>query len=413
MEAGPVAEGEPVVTMTVGVAVPVTVAVATAAVAVEGAGATAAIAVTVVVTTAAVEAMPVAGEAPMKGATVAVAMAAVEAVPGGEPVEEEGEELRVYCSWPLSEKSKTKPSKAKLARNSKKRRKENNTLWATIMEEGAFSELVGLPSAVVEDIYRDAQPELAAARRRGPRPKLGWLDHLLVIMMLYKLGTTVGGLAARINVKESTLADAITRIRPILNQTLHNRWWEARSRPKEFAQQGYRHVAALGDSTSLEVHRPGRFEEAKAYWDGKNKIYALKKEVAVMASPPYFALFSSKGFLGSIHDYSHHKSYYRNYLPYLRKTQQEKRALAHDQQHEYWAMVLDKAYVGPPQDTPGLRRITPFKPARTQREKEANLIYIYRAHPHPDIQWRHFLGGCIWFGISAGRRTHSTTPILT
>jgi hypothetical protein len=93
-----------------------------------------------------------------------------------------------------------------------------------------------------------------------------------------------------------------------------------------------------------------------------------------MASPPYFALFSSKGFLGSIHDYSHHKSYYRNYLPYLRKTQQEKRALAHDQQHEYWAMVLDKAYVGPPQDTPGLRRITPFKPARTQREKEANLI---------------------------------------
>jgi hypothetical protein len=96
---------------------------------------------------------------------------------------------------------------------------ENNTLWATIMEEGAFSELVGLPSAVVEDIYRDAQPELAAARRRGPRPKLGWLDHLLVIMMLYKLGTTVGGLAARINVKESTLADAITRIRPILNQT--------------------------------------------------------------------------------------------------------------------------------------------------------------------------------------------------
>jgi len=148
---------------------------------------------------------------------------------------------------------------------------ENNTLWATIMEEGAFSELVGLPSAVVEDIYRDAQPELAAARRRGPRPKLGWLDHLLVIMMLYKLGTTVGGLAARINVKESTLADAITRIRPILNQTLHKRWWEARPRPKEFAQQGYRHVAALGDSTSLEVHRPGRFEEAKAYWDGKNR----------------------------------------------------------------------------------------------------------------------------------------------
>ena len=33
-----------------------------------------------------------------------------------------------------------------------------------------------------------------------------------------------------------------------------------------------------------------RFEEAKVYFDGENKIYGLKKEVAVLAQKPHFAL---------------------------------------------------------------------------------------------------------------------------
>jgi len=149
---------------------------------------------------------------------------------------------------------------------------------------------------------------------------------------------------------------------------------EFKTKAQDIPTERYRHVALLGDSTSLEVYRPGRFEEAKAYWDGKNGIYALKKEVCVMASPPHFAMFASKAFLGSTHDYSHHKSNYREYLPYLKKTAQEKRALTEDNQHDFWAMVLDKGYIGPPQDTPHLRRITPFKPAGTTREKEVNQV---------------------------------------
>lgn len=59
------------------------------------------------------------------------------------------------------------------------------------------------------------------------------------------------------------------------------------------------------DTTSQEVYRPkGRFEEAKHYWDAKNHIYALKKQVAVMAHEPHYALFLSPGVVGSQHDYT-------------------------------------------------------------------------------------------------------------
>ena len=35
----------------------------------------------------------------------------------------------------------------------------------------------------------------------------------------------------------------------------------------------------------------------------KNNIYGIKKEVAIMAQPPYYCLFAQKGHIGSIHDF--------------------------------------------------------------------------------------------------------------
>jgi len=115
---------------------------------------------------------------------------------------------------------------------------EENTLFSRLVAERAFQDLVGLPPLVVEDIYRDAQSQFAEARRRGPRPKLSWLDHIVVLLILYKLGLTVGGLARRLGYKESTVADAVVRIQPIVNQTLWNRWWNSRQRPKIYQQNG-------------------------------------------------------------------------------------------------------------------------------------------------------------------------------
>ncbi|OAF66999.1 COG complex subunit 3 [Intoshia linei] len=55
---------------------------------------------------------------------------------------------------------------------------------------------------------------------------------------------------------------------------------------------------------------------AKKMYDCKNKMNALKKEVAVMTTPPHYALFSQDAFLGSEHDYSAFKRNFKlSWLP--------------------------------------------------------------------------------------------------
>lgn len=58
-------------------------------------------------------------------------------------------------------------------------------------------------------------------------------------------------------------------------------------------------------------------------YDGKNSIYALKKEVAVLASPPHYAMFSQPFGLGSEHDYKLFKLNYKAYTSYLQKLANE------------------------------------------------------------------------------------------
>src|ERR1700733_14903890 len=108
--------------------------------------------------------------------------------------------------------------------------------------------------------------------------------------------------------------------------------WQSKPRPKPL-DSNYPYIALLIDSTSLEVYRPrGRFEEVKTYFDAKNCIYALKKEVAVSASPPHYALFVQKAEVGSMHDYAIFKSNYQYYLNYLMKTPEEKNLINSDAQ---------------------------------------------------------------------------------
>ena len=114
---------------------------------------------------------------------------------------------------------------------------------------------------------------------------------------------------------ETTMISAITSHFPFLRKR-----WQPKPRPKPL-DSSYPYIGLLVDSTSIEVYRPrGRFEEAKTYFDAKNGIYALKKEVAVSASPPHYALLAQ---VGSIHDYTTFKSNYECYLDYLLKTPEE------------------------------------------------------------------------------------------
>ncbi|KAL6068028.1 hypothetical protein QOT17_008509 [Balamuthia mandrillaris] len=127
---------------------------------------------------------------------------------------------------------------------------------------------------------------------------LGW--NMLLFLLVYHLACTFDDLAGRFQLKQTTVEAAINRIRPILLEVLEDRWWQGnRHQPiplidKDEILSQYTHIALLIDSTSVEVFCPNNswFEEGKHYFNGKNRIYALKKEVVMMASPPHFALFS-------------------------------------------------------------------------------------------------------------------------
>ena len=111
---------------------------------------------------------------------------------------------------------------------------------------------------------------------------------------------------------------------------------------------------------TTETYRPkAPFEEGKIYYDGKNHIYGLKSEIAVLAKKPHYCLFAARHSVGSQHDYEYHRTIYQTYLPYLRKLPPEHLQLPSDMQSNFWAVA--KAYTGAPSDTPDLRRIIPKK----------------------------------------------------
>ena len=146
------------------------------------------------------------------------------------------------------------------------------------------------------------------------------------------------------------------RILPILHASLRTTWWSRRVRPCGTYDEEFPHIVLCVDTISVEVFRPrAEFNEAKAYFDAKNKIYALKKEVAVRAVAPHYALFSQQSCLGSEHDYSIFKKNSNKYFEYLLKTDEEKEEYDIDENANSWAILGDKAYKGPLSDTPGIR----------------------------------------------------------
>ncbi len=223
---------------------------------------------------------------------------------------------------------------------------------------GNFQKLTNFHPDEVRNMIQNSLHIIAAHRTRGPKPKLSWADHWVVYLYWLKSGTDLEELGTLLKIPMTTLATALTRIRPIVHETLVESWWTKRRRPQALNQPNFPHIALLIDSTTISVFRPHTsFAEAKIYWDGKNHIYGIKKEVAVMAHPPHYALFSSTGFVASKHDYQYHKESFERYLPYLAKTTEESHQLRNDTAEPSWAALFDSGYVGPPTDTPGMRRI--------------------------------------------------------
>jgi hypothetical protein len=196
------------------------------------------------------------------------------------------------------------------------------------------------------------------------------MDSLLIILIWYKTGHTFGNIAATMpRMTEKKIQTTVDRMRPLLNQVLRDTWWTTRPRPMPFlGNRDFQHVALLVDSTSMEVYRPkGRFEEVKPMWDAKNHIYALKKEVAVTANPPHFALFSFPATIGSQHDFQYFKNHSAEYEEYLAKTLEERADLPDDVSPN-WAVCADSAYIG---QNPVRRVTVPKRSAANQTNAQA------------------------------------------
>ena len=116
-------------------------------------------------------------------------------------------------------------------------------------------------------------------------------------------------------------------MRTILNNALRARWWtdEARIRPIPLPNTRFPYIGLLADPVSAsQIYHPRLpFNEAKVFYDKKNGYYALKKEVAVTAHAPHFAVFSAHSAVGSKHDYAILKDGFKDYLLYLQKKPNE------------------------------------------------------------------------------------------
>lgn len=240
-------------------------------------------------------------------------------------------------------------------------------------DNDAWMKMTNFTRTEVESIFKDMSPSFASARRRGPVPDSTNGDALLCFLAWGKLGVDYGSLSVALGLKETRLLSNIERVRPILREFLEKKWWSNRIRPTALLDTNFPYVALLIDGHSTEVFRPKTsFAEAKHYWDGKNKIYAIKNEVAVMAAAPHYALFASRGVVGSVHDYALHKEIYPHYLEYLLKLPNEVAAIPGDRQQRSWAVLGDKAYTGPARDTPNERRVHVMKNASLQADVDAN-----------------------------------------
>lgn len=236
-------------------------------------------------------------------------------------------------------------------------------------EKDAMCHLTNFEAFEVKEIYRLFQAELANEKsKKGPKPAITNLDAIVLTLYIFKTAQDYSNVSYTFFKKisgDSSIHVAVNRVVPILLKCLSAKWWQMRIRPKKLEGTVCPDAALLIDSTSFQIKRPsGQFANSMCFFDGKNHKYALKKEVAVMARHPHYALFASPSYTGSCHDERIHQEMYKCYETYLRKSAFE----ADDHSPAYWEVVADMGYIG---ETVGshFRKITPAK-GRVDKEAE-------------------------------------------
>jgi hypothetical protein len=254
--------------------------------------------------------------------------------------------------------------------------------WDEAVRIGTFDELVPIPTSNLEEIRKASEEYYFAFHHSGPAAKITSADSLFLLVCWYKSGLNIEELAGFKGIAPSSLEKTIQRARVLMHKTLSDRWLNNPERPTPLLGSNYPYIGLLGDSTTVQIYHPAmKFNEAKQYFDGHHWIYGLKKEVAVRASAPHFAVAFLPSAPGARNDYVIHKEHFLEYEPYLRKTEMEKLLLSQDTQHSHWAILMDSAYDGNALDTPLERRIAikknPSSPAIVHANEELKNLRVH------------------------------------
>jgi len=237
--------------------------------------------------------------------------------------------------------------------------RQKDYLFKAFKEKNVFVDFTGFTELEILDIFQDMQQFVPRFSKRGAKPSVSMLDSLIAYMALFKSGSDYIKLGHDFHIAPSTLQAAIDRVHSLLEKTIEHRWISSRIRPDPLLQTNHPYIALAADVVSVKIPHPKmQFDDAMVFYDGKNHKYSLKKECAVRTAPPHYCLFIQKGEPGSVHDYTILKNSYSSYLQYLNKSPTERQQLPTDFENRSWGIVFDSGYIGPANDTPGLRRLT-------------------------------------------------------
>lgn len=251
-----------------------------------------------------------------------------------------------------------------------------DVIFNALRSSGSLAIVTGWTEEEILSIYYLLHPHIVTIRTPGSRPKSSYLDMLLCYLMWARLATDYAVLATAIgNITASRVEDNINRIRPLLRAALSEKWFGSPLRPTPLHDSPFPHCALIVDGHTTACFRPkARFQDAKTYWDGKNKMYGLKSEVAVRATAPHYCVAVSPHEPASKHDYELHKSNFHRYLDYLLKMPDESSLLPSDAGSRHWAILCDLGYIGPPHHTPDVRRVHPVKAPRSYADRQFNEV---------------------------------------
>jgi hypothetical protein len=156
----------------------------------------------------------------------------------------------------------------------------------------------------VDALLIELKPYFEEAVKRGAPPKSSYVDQVVCYLLWAASADDWSHTASLAKLKEGRLVDNVSRARDILFKYVQDRWQDAAIRYLPPDDTRFAHCGLIVDSTTVRINKPlGLFQEAKAFYDGKNHCYGMKVEVGVINRPPYYVRFVSKKVAAAVHDY--------------------------------------------------------------------------------------------------------------